>query len=443
MKNAAGRTGMGAVMGSKGLKAVAARGTGDIMIPDPEKYLNYYRKALGQVMETKWARALGKYGTPLLFHLCNAMGFLSVRNNQFTSVGERGVALEAEALERYSKGMLSCFGCPVHCRQRYEISEGKHKGTRGEGPEYGSMGSLGPKLGNVDPDDIIYACELCNYYGLDTMSTGSYFAWVMELYQRGLIGKRLTGIPLDWGNGASIIELIHATAQRKGFGDILAEGRLAYKVFGEASLDYLMEIKDFPIEMTDERLPKSFALGMATASRGACHMRSRSSIDVLALPEPVLEKIYGGPVSSQFSSYTGKGRMVWWHEVLNAVCDSLGFCRFLSVFSSPRALGYEEFSEFISLATGMSISPQELQTIGERVCSLERSMLVKDGISRSDDTLPRRYFEEPVPDGPCKGQIIDRDQFDAMLDQFYDLHGWDENGIPEAATLMRLGLDLP
>ncbi len=170
-------------------------------------------------------------------------------------------------------------------------------------------------------------------------------------------------------------------------------------------------------------------------------MRSRASIDVLGLPEHLLKKVYGGPVSSQFSSYTGKGRMVWWHEVLNAVCDSLGFCRFLSVFSSPRALGYEQFSEFVALATGMSLTPEELQAVGERVCSLERSMLVKEGISRRDDTLPRRYLEEPVPDGPCKGQIIKRDEFDTMLDEYYRLHGWDKNGIPERVTLKRLGVD--
>ncbi|HUJ90829.1 MAG TPA: aldehyde ferredoxin oxidoreductase family protein [Syntrophorhabdales bacterium] len=438
MKNTAGRTGMGAVMGSKGLKAVAVRGTMDIMVPDPQRYLAYYHKTLKQLMETKWAQALGKHGTPLLFHLCNTMGFLSVRNNQFTTVGERGSALETEALERYSTGMLSCFACPVHCRQRYAITEGKYKGTRGEGPEYGSIGSLGPKLGSVDPEDIIFACELSNHYGLDTMSMGSYIAWAMELYQRGIIGADLTGIPLDWGNGASIIELIHRIAQRKGFGDILAEGRHACNVFGESSLDYLLEIKNFPIEMTDERLPKSFALGMATASRGACHMRSRASIDALGLPEHVLENVYGGPVSNQFASYAGKGRMVWWHEVMNAVCDSLGFCRFLSVFSSPRALAYEQFSEFIALATGLSITPEELKTVGERVCSLERSMLAKDGISRRDDTLPRRYFEEPVPDGPCKGQIIVRKEFDRMLDEYYRLHGWDNNGIPDSATLERL-----
>lgn len=441
MKNAAGRTGMGAVMGSKNLKAVAVRGTLGIVISDPKRYLNYYLSQKKRLMATKWVQVLGKYGTPLLFQYSNAMGFLSVRNNQRTAIGDQGYALEAEALEPYTTGMLSCFGCPAHCRHRYFLTEGRYQGTRGEGPEYASMGSLGTKLGNFDLENIIYAVELCNRYGLDTISTGSYIAWAMELYQRGLIDQERTGLSLNWGNGDLILELLHQIAQRKGFGNVLAEGSFAKKTFGEEAKDYLLDIKNFPIEMTDERLAKSFALGMATSTRGACHMRSRPSLDVLSLPEEVLKKIYGGPVSSQFSSYEGKGRMVWWHELLNAVTDSLGFCRFLTVFSSPHAPSYRQFSRLIKLATGLTMSANELKTAGERIYTLERMMLIRDGLSRQDDTLPKRYFEEPVPEGPAQGEVVLREEFDRMLDENYHLHGWDENGVPKKATLRRLGID--
>jgi aldehyde:ferredoxin oxidoreductase len=440
MKNSAGRTGMGAVMGSKNLKAVAVRGSLDIKISDPKKYLKYYFTNMKKLMETKWVQALGKYGTPLLFQYANAMGFLSVRNNQYTTVGDQGHYLEAKALEPYSTGMLSCFGCPAHCRHRFSIEEGRYKGTKGEGPEYASIGSLGTKLGNLDLENIIYATELCNLYGLDTISTGSYIAWAMELYQRGIIDQERTKVPLDWGDGASILELIHQIAQRKGFGNILAEGPFAKEVFGQASQDYLLEIKNLPIEMTDERLPKSFALGMATSTRGACHMRSRPSLDVLELPEEVLKKIYGGPVSNRFSSYSGKGRMVWWHELLNAVCDALGFCRFLTVFSSPHAPQYQQFSKLIALSTGLSFTPKDLRTIGERIYTLERMMLIKDGFSRQDDTLPKRYFNEPISEGPAQGQVILRKEFNKILDKYYRLHGWDENGVPKKNTLKRLGI---
>jgi len=440
MKNSAGRTGMGAVMGSKNLKAVAVRGSLDIKISDPKKYLKYYFTNMKKLMEAKWIQALGKYGTPLLFQYANAMGFLSVRNNQYTTVGDRGHYLEAKALEPYSTGMLSCFGCPAHCRHRFSIEEGRYKGTKGEGPEYASIGSLGTKLGNLDLENIIYATELCNLYGLDTISTGSYIAWAMELFQRGIIDQERTKVPLDWGDGASILELIHQIAQRKGFGNILAEGPFAKEVFGQASQDYLLEIKNLPIEMTDERLPKSFALGMATSTRGACHMRSRPSLDVLELPEEVLKKIYDGPVSNRFSSYSGKGRMVWWHELLNAVCDALGFCRFLTVFSSPHAPQYQQFSKLIALSTGLSFTPKDLRTIGERIYTLERMMLIKDGFSRQDDTLPKRYFNEPISEGPAQGQVILRKEFNKILDKYYRLHGWDENGVPKKNTLKRLGI---
>jgi aldehyde:ferredoxin oxidoreductase len=440
MKSAAGRSGMGTVMGAKNLKAVAVRGCLDIGLSKPDEYRTYYFRTLAGLMKTKWVQALGKQGTPVLFRYANALGFLSVRNNQGVTIGDKGPLLEAEALEPYSTGMIACFGCPVHCRHRFSMEKGKHKGTRGEGPEYASIGSLGTKLGNLDLENILYAAQLCNLYGLDTISTGSYLAWAMELYQRGIIDERMTKIPLRWGGGKTIVELLGKIAQRRGFGDILAEGSYGREIFGEKSRSYLLEVKDFPIEMTDERLPKSFALGMATSTRGACHMRSRPSIDAVGLPESVLKKIYGGRVSERLSSYLGKARMVWWHELMNAVSDSLGICRFQSVFSSPHGLGYNHFSRLIELATGLHLTPREIRKTGERVYTLERLMITGEGISRSDDTLPERYFEEPVPEGPSKGEVVSREEFSRMLDEYYGLHGWDEEGIPKRKTLKRLGL---
>ena len=201
----------------------------------------------------------------------------------------------------------------------------------------------------------------------------------------------------------TIVELLDQIAHRRDFGDILAEGSFAREILGEASRYYLLEVKDFPIEMTDERLPKSFALGMATSTRGACHMRSRPSIDAVGLPEAVLKKMYGGPVSESLSSYSGKARMVWWHELMNAVSDSLGICRFQSVFSSPHALGYR-ISRVSSLSLQAFTSLLRRSRAGERIYTLERLMITGEGISRSEDTLPERYFEEPIPEGPSKGK---------------------------------------
>jgi aldehyde:ferredoxin oxidoreductase len=440
LKSSAGRTGMGAAMGAKRLKAVAVRGTQDIPLKDPAGYLESYQEVYSNLLQRRWVKALGRWGTPLLMQYSNDLGFLRVRNNQLTTFGTQGKALEAEHLDQYSTGMVSCAGCPAHCRHRYQILTGPYAGTMGEGPEYASIGSMGSTLGTGDLESAIYATELCNRYGIDTISAGSYIAWAMELYQRGIIDDSTIGYPLQWGDQKAIIKLIHQIARREGFGDVLAEGVRASEVFGNEGNRFLLQIKNLPIEMTDERAPKSFALGMATATRGACHMRSRPSLDVIGLPETLLENLYEGKVSSSYLDYGGKGRMVWWHERLNALCDALGVCRFLSVFSSPHAPQAQQFSELLYYAFGENYSSQDLWEVGERICTLERLILMGNGLGKRDDTLPSRYFDEPVQEGPAKGEFIDRLQFTQILDEYYDLHGWDKRGMPRESTLRRLRL---
>ncbi len=441
LKSTAARTGLGAVMGSKKLKAIAVRGTQDLHVHDPQGLLSYYKDLVKGLMESKWVQALGRFGTPLMTATGNAIGLLAVCNHQWTSVGEAGSALVAENLDRYSTGMVACWSCPVHCRHRWKIEREKDKKIHGEGPEYASIGSMGWKIGNLDLETILELTELCNRYGLDTISTGSYIAWAMELYQNGIIDEKTIGFPLDWGDSKGIEKMIHMIAQREGFGDLLADGSFARERFGPEAAKFLLQVKNLPFEMTDERMTKSFALGMATASRGACHMRSRPSLDILCLPGPLLEKLYGGEVDPDFTSYRGKGRMIWWHELLYAVCDSLGVCRFMTVFSSPHAPQYKEFSDLIYLSTGRRISEEELKTNGERICTLERRMLGLWGMDRRADCLPQRYFE-PVPEGPAKGHRIDPTGFNQMLEEYYRLHGWDENGRPTKEGLKRLEIPL-
>jgi aldehyde:ferredoxin oxidoreductase len=370
----------------------------------------------------------------------NSLGFLAVNNNQFATFGSQGEGMYADKLEEYSVGMVSCVSCPAHCRHRFQIMEGPYAGTTGEGPEYASIGSMGPKVGNSNLESAIYASKLCDLYGLDTISTGSYISWAMELFQEGIINESVTNYPLHWGDEETIIRLINEIAHRQGFGDLLAEGTFAVDTLGPDSDRFLLKIKNLPIEMTDERATKAFALGMATASRGACHMRSRPSLDVIGLPEELLKKLFGGDVSSSYLDYQGKGRTVWWQERHNALCDSMGVCRFLSVFSSPNAPQVEQFSELLYLAFGKRFTEDELLDVGERVCTLERMILIANGLTKEDDTLPARYFDEPVKEGPSKGEVIDKTEFGKMLEEYYSLHGWDHLGNPKAETLKKLGL---
>lgn len=437
LKSTAARTGLGAVMGSKKLKAIAVRGTQDLHVWDPRGLLSYYKDLVKGLRERKWVQALGRFGTPLMIATGNALGLLAVHNHQRTSVGETGSALVAENLDRYSTGMVACWSCPVHCRHRLKLTDD----ITGEGPEYASVGSMGWKIGSLNLENILHAVELCNRYGLDTISTGSYIAWAMELYQRGIIDEKAIGFPLEWGDREGIEEIIHMIARRKGFGDILADGAFAAEKLGPEADRFLLQVKNLPMEMTDERPTKSFALGMATASRGACHMRSRPSLDVLNLPPPLLEKLYGGEVDSDYTSYRGKGRMIWWHELLYAVVDSLGVCRFMTVFSSPHSPQYKEFSDLIYLASGLKIPEEDLKTVGERVCALERRMLNMLGIDRRHDSLPSRYFE-PVCEGPAKGHRIDPIGFDRMLEEYYELHGWDRDGRVTREGIKKLEIPL-
>lgn len=440
-KNAAGRTGLGALMGSKGLKAVTVRGSKSFSIQEPKAYINLLRETNRKSTGTGWGKALGEYGTPILFKNANTRGWTSYKYHQETTVGDRGADLYAENFKaKMSKGSVSCFGCPIHCRHRFEIKEGRFKGTKGEGPEYASISSMGPTLGNLDLGSVVYLSELCNQYGVDTISGGNYMGFAMTLYEKGIISEKEVGYPLEWGNHDAIERLLTDTVYRRGFGDVLAEGSLAPKRLGPEAAKHMLTIKNISIEMTDERAAKGLAFGLAVATRGTCHMRSRPSADVVNYPREILSAFYGGDVGKDFRDYTGKARMVWWHELFNAVTDSVGICRFAGVFSSINAIGYVDIANLIYTATGFKIGDKDLFELGERIYTLERLFITREGISRKDDVLPDLYYNQPIPHGPTKGEVMVKEKFEEMLDDYYQLHGWDNNGNPSQKTIDSLQL---
>lgn len=442
-KNAAGRTGLGALMGSKRLKAVAVRGNKSFSIQHPRAYIDLLRETNQKATGTGWGKALGVYGTPILFKNANTRGWTSYKYHQETTVGDRGSDLYAENFNaKMSKGSVSCFGCPIHCRHRFEIKKGRFKGTRGEGPEYASISSLGPTLGNLDLESVVYLSERCNQYGIDTISGGNYLGYALTLYEKGLITEKEVGYPLAWGDHDAIERLLTDTVYRRNFGDIVADGSLAAARLGPEAAKYLLTIKNVSIEMTDERAAKALGFGLAVATRGTCHMRSRPSADVVRYPREILADFYGGDVGRDFTDYTGKARMVWWHELFNAVTDSVGICRFAGVFSSINAIGYVDIAGLIRAATGFDITDRDLYDLGERVYTLERLFINREGITRKDDCLPDFYYDQPIPHGPTRGEKMDRRKFQELLDAYYRLHGWDNNGVPTRKTIDRLGLGI-
>ena len=430
VKNAAGRCGLGAVMGSKNLKAIAARGTDGIEIENPEEMLKTVEELKDYIMKSKITSVLGTVGTPLLYEVSNVLGAIRTKNSQLNAWSD---SLNAEVVETFVEKMISCSSCIVHCRHRNKLG--------GEGPEYTALGLLGANLGIEDTAHVIELNNICNELGLDISSSGTILAWAIELYEKGLINKKITKDSLHFGDFELIKNLLYKISRREGFGDILAESTRNVKRFGKKSEDYLIAIKGLPqSDPHDCRYIKAFALGIATASRGADHLRSRPTLEIfLNLPKKVKEKIYGKNINNDPTSYVAKEKTVYFSDNIFAAIDSLGICKFICHgFNSPHFVDYTWMKKLIHSASGWSFSEKVIQEVGKRIIDIERMFNNREGISRKDDTLPKRYFDEPMPLKLSKGHHIDRKEFDNMLTRYYKIRNWTNDGIVKKERVKKL-----
>ena len=446
-KNAAGRTGMGAVLGSKNLKAIACRGTLDIEIKHPVEALEYNKEIIDQVISTKVSQIMQRWGTNFIYGVTNTTGLVRTRNFQYNQL-PNSEDIECENLDNYSFGMDGCFGCQVHCRHRYHIKEGPYAGTYAQGPEYTSQGAFGTEVGCRSMNTILVGNHLVNDYGLDTLEVGSMIGWAMELYEKGILTDEDTdGLKLEWGNDEAVLEMTKKIAFREGLGDILAEGpKGAAEKIGNDCEKYLIHVKGMSNLHSDERPTPALALNIAVSSRGSDHLRGRPAIDLYNLPMKVVERVYrnpdgyDGPLTNNYSEYEGKPRMVLWQELNYMAVDCLGVCKYHTVFLSPNHPTFGEFEKMIYLNTGLEFSTMDLWNIADRCYTIERLFNNREGMTRKDDWLHDRYFDEPTKMGlpVAKGKSIDREKFTAMLDEYYQLHQWDEEGIPTPELLERL-----
>ncbi len=429
-KAAAGRGGLGAVMGSKHLKAVVAADKGQLPVADWDGFLAKVKEVRQSLADSHVIRFLGQVGTPLLYEVSNHLGAIRTHNSQLNAFDD---SLDAAEIEKLVDKMVSCFGCNVHCRHVNKLG--------GQGPEYSTVGLLGANLGISGAERVIELNNLCNDLGLDTSSTGTIIGWAMELYQRGLIGRDMTGGHLAFGDYELVRALIEDIADRRGFGDVLAESSQALRFFPPEAADYLIAVKGLPqSDPHDVRYIKAFALGIAVASRGADHLRNRPTLEIFTkFPAELLAQIYGRPVNTDMTAYDTKEVSVAWSEEIYAVGDALGLCRFITHgFNSPHLTKYEHMAELVRLGTGLEVTPEELRQVGQRIVNLERVINVREGVTRADDTLPKRYFDDPMPLRRTKGHRIDRQQFQAMLTRYYALRDWDENGLPPVEVVSAL-----
>lgn len=420
VKNAAGRCGLGAVMGSKQLKAIAAWGKQGIKVEYPKEMLEIVEQLKEYIMNSKITSILGSVGTPLLYEVSNTIGAIRTKNSQLNAWSD---SLNAEVIEKYVEKMISCSSCIVHCRHRNKLN--------GEGPEYTAVGLLGANLGIEDTAKVIELNNVCNELGLDISSSGTILGWVFELFEKGIIDKKMTEEDLCFGDFELAKKLLYKISRREGFGDILAESTKNVELFGKLSKDYLIAVKGLPqSDPHDCRYIKAFALGIATASRGADHLRSRPTLEIfLRLPLEVKEKIYGKGVNNDPTSYRGKEKTVYFSDNIFAVVDSLGICKFICHgFNSPHFIDYNWMKKLIHCTSGWNFSENQLQEVGKRVIDIERMFNNREGITRKHDTLPKRYFDDPMPLKISKGHHIDKKEFNDLLTRYYKLRNWTDDG---------------
>jgi len=461
IKNSGGRTGMGAVMGSKNLKAIAARGTMDIKIAYPKEALEYNKRFIDQITSAKVNQTQGTLGTPFIWGATNSWGGVRCRNFQYNQELYCD-EIEPEAIDEVCAEtmgpyhMTGCFGCQVHCRAQYKIPTGPYAGVYDEGPEYTSQGAFCGEPDCRSIETLLVGNHLVDQYGMDNLDTGSIISWAMELYELGILtDKETDGLELRFGNDEALLEMVKRICFRKGWlGDTLAEGGIiASEKIGKNSFDYLIQVKGLNNLHSDERATPALALNIATASRGSDHLRSRPAIDLYHLPQEVMRKIYSnpvpydGPLSSEHTEYIGKPWQVFWHENCYMAVDCLGICKYHTVFLGATLPNFEDWTKVIYYNTGLEFTPREIWDIAERCNMVERLFNLREGLTREDlkkgDMLNHRYFDEPCRRGApdVVGRVIDREKFKKMVDEFYEYKGLDQNGVPKPETLKRLSLE--
>jgi len=429
---AAGRGGVGAVMGSKNLKAILVLGTGKIT-PAADDFLKPMAQGVVDGLAgNPFSGFFTKWGTAFNMDMGWAAGDVPAKNWQ-TGLWDNGDAYAKIGGARMSDTILkphtgACFNCPVRCARWVDITEGRFK-YEGPGPEYETLGAFGSMLLIDDLNAISWIGEMCNKSGLDTISAGCTVAWAMEAYEKGVLTKEDTGgIDLTWGNVDAVVDVIDLMGRVEGFGALLARGcRSAAEKTGKGSDEYAIHSKGMEVPMHDPRCYFSLAVNYATGMRGACHVQGGSYMVEMAVVTPEAGLHY----KQGRHDKKNKGLAAKVAQDLSAVNNSTAICMFAAMGLQPSHIGM-----LLSIVTGQDHNLQSILQAGERIINLQRAFACREGISRKDDTLPKRLLT-PLPDGGAAGKAAD---LEYQLDEYYQLRGWDDNGIPTRERLELLGL---
>lgn len=405
-----GRCGIGAVFGSKKLKAIVIS-EGDC-ITSSSKFTKYRKKIIEAVKESNYYAYLPEYGTSLSFEIVKKMGALPSRNFQRNLTENSGDISPFRLKELFTES-YACKSCIIPCRKKVKIRYQNHI-LETEAPEFQALWAFGPQCGNSSLTNVILANHLCTEYGLDVISTGGVIGFIMECSQRELITERIR-----WGDQKKIINLIHKIANKKGIGSTLSEGvrKAALEITGGEKLS--IHIKGLELPGYDPRVMKGYSVGIAVASRGGCHRKAPMSVEKYGIiPSEIIK---------------GKGKLLVRTENFAAILDSLLICSFVS-------FGTENIRRVISEIMGKAITEEDVHLLGERIVVLNRLLNIREGLAKNDETPPTRFFNECVKDGPAKGQILAKHEFEEIMREYYEAREYSIEGVPTKRLVEKLDL---
>lgn len=442
LKHANGRGGMGAVMGSKNLKAIAVRGTKKVEAKEPDAV-----KALAKWFSENYLKkgdtpGLHNLGTPILVLVHNEMGAFPTRNFH-EGTFETAEKISGETIkETLLIGQKACFACPVGCKRVLKVDEPYTVDPAYGGPEYETLGAFGSNCCVDDLKAVVKAAEICNAYTIDTISTGMAIAFAMECFENGILTKKDTGgIELKFGNAEGMLKMTEMIAKREGLGDLLAEGvKRAAKKIGKGSEKFALEVKGKELPMHEPRLKTGVGLGYAVSPTGADHVQMEHD-PCFAEKNPFLEQLRPLGILEPVKSLDIGPRKVrlftylqhWW---------SLGNCLDLCLFATApvRVWTIPQVVEMVNAVTGWDTTTWELMKVGERATTMARAFNVREGFTKDDDWVPERFFE-PLEGGPLKGYKLPKDEFRQAIAMYYQMMGWNEAGVPTKAKLAELDVE--
>ncbi len=437
---ASARSGLGAVMGSKKIKAVSVKGTGKLEVADPKNYLKQMDIFYERMMANPFTPGRVKYGTTSLVEMMQHIGRLPSYNMK-QGVFDGYEKISGEAInEKYLVKARADFSCLQRCGRYTAVRKGPYA-FEGGSPEFETQSSMGSRCGNDNLESVLYGHHIANQYGMDTISLGGTISWAMEAWDEGLLTAEDTGgIDLSWGNAETIIKLTKMIALREGFGDVLADGSAAAaERIGRGTEKFVMTVKKQEIAGQEPRAQKSMGLAAVTAARGADHLYAFPVLDEAGFDEEIKER-FGEqylPEMADRLSPKYKGIMVKKCEDFMVMVESVGLCKYGTQI--PPEFYYDDIALTLKIHNRLNFTGNQLQEIGERIVNLNRLFNARFGVTRKDDCLPDRLTKEKAPLGPSAGEVVELDQ---MLTEYYDVRGWDqETGLPLKETLERLGLD--